>query len=243
MYRHDILLTEYVELYEEMGSRVDLQNILQANIERGVVRDEQRAIWKTWRISVESWQVLNVMALFGQYEIRKALLREVVDCVRSKTKTDSIVAYTNWVKGELVNEASMVQANRVNESESYNIHPLIPQFVASDVSKTNDAQIYGFKLVGKLFIHMWTWNGPLKFVHVIEFFASVKEKLGSLGEAEEMYRECLAMLHRLLGEETDHEDIAFTMNRLASIKWRQGSLVRCRGDAREMSANATSIVW
>lgn len=104
------VFAEYVEVYEKMGRRADLQVILEASIERRVVREDQRVIWRTCWISVEglsenSRRELNLMALFGQYEISKALLKEVVDCVRSRRTAASMSEYTNWVKGDLVKKA------------------------------------------------------------------------------------------------------------------------------------------
>lgn len=121
---------------------VDLKKILRSSIERVIVREEQRAVWKNWRISLETLdenaiQVLHVMALFGASEILESLMIPVVDNVQAESTTRKL-AYTNWVKWELVNKVSLVQVEQSAVETSYQMHPLIRQFLASDVLQEKD---------------------------------------------------------------------------------------------------------
>lgn len=65
-----------------MGSRSDLRPILQANIERRIVRDEQLAIrMRVFTLSENARQVLNIGALYGTSAIPQKLLKEAVGCI------------------------------------------------------------------------------------------------------------------------------------------------------------------
>lgn len=118
VYSADISFAYYLELYEGMESQVSLRNILQMDIDSGIIREEQREIWKTWRISLEKLstnarKVLNVMALFGTVEIPARLMSMIIDCIQTKSTTCK-VAYTNWLKMELVNKVSLVRVEESN---------------------------------------------------------------------------------------------------------------------------------
>ncbi len=44
---------EYADMYR--GKRNDLSEVLDRAVGSGVVHDDQRAIWTTWRVSMEAW--------------------------------------------------------------------------------------------------------------------------------------------------------------------------------------------
>lgn len=83
-------------------------------------------------MSENARKVLNVLALFRKIEILGSLVIQVVDFIRTSS-ISSKVSFANWLKWELVNNVSLVQLKERNGSKTFNMHPLIRQFVVSDL--------------------------------------------------------------------------------------------------------------
>ena len=74
------------------------------NDDCGIVHDEQRVIWSTWKLTMhtlgdDSCRILDFIALCASRPIVSKLTRKVVDEIRDEAIPIE-VAYSNLVKGE-----------------------------------------------------------------------------------------------------------------------------------------------
>lgn len=63
--QHKISFFDFLNIYEAMRKRVDLKPIMNGNKACGVVHDEQRSIWTTWKITLSTLTIDACRTLYA----------------------------------------------------------------------------------------------------------------------------------------------------------------------------------
>ncbi len=96
------------------GKRNDLSEVLDRAVGSGVVHDDQKAIWTTWRVSMEALDensrcAIRSVAMLAVGEVPKCVMRRVVNqCAADGSRSNESILYIRVVKRNLVNKSSLL---------------------------------------------------------------------------------------------------------------------------------------
>ncbi len=129
---------KYAAMYQ--GTWNDLSQVLEKAVDSGVVHNDQRAIWTTWRVSMEALDeisrlVIRAVAMLGVGEVPECLMSRVLnECVADGSENNDSSIFFRVVKGDLVNGSSLLSEEA--KRGSFRLHPLIRQYVRFDAGPT-----------------------------------------------------------------------------------------------------------
>ncbi len=130
---------DYFKMFQD--ERNDLPQMLETAMDSGLVRNEQKAIWTTWRVSMDaldeiSRRTIRAVAMLGVGDVPKCLMRRLVnECVTDRSESDeSNLLFHRVVRRKLVNGSSLLTEE--TKRGSFSLHPLIRQYVRFDASPT-----------------------------------------------------------------------------------------------------------
>ncbi len=139
----------YAGLYE--GKWNEVSEVLETAVDCGVVHSDQKAIWTTWKVSMEgldemSRKAIRAVAMLGVGEVPGYLMRHVVnECGTDGSESNESSVLFFRVKRKLVNGSSLL--NEEAERGSFRLHPLIRQYVRFEASLTRAVSVRRLRCV------------------------------------------------------------------------------------------------
>ncbi len=144
--RFECSFAEYLHLLENTNGREGMQDIMNVREEVRRIRELQRSIWTTWKISVEkisekAYTVLRAMAVLGSAGVGKAIVKGILEAATANG--DGVVEemFRKVILEELMRGSALIwcdegegegecQARRI-----YKMHRLVRRFVLSDMRR------------------------------------------------------------------------------------------------------------
>ncbi len=140
--RFECLFSEYLNLFRNPGRTEDMYDILRSTEDSKPIRESQRSIWTTWRISVErlsdkAYSILRAMAMLGPDGVEERIVKRIVkEVTGEKSNVDRM--FRSLVMEDLIHGSSLIcrdEGEREQGGEKYRMHRLVRRFVVSDVER------------------------------------------------------------------------------------------------------------
>ena len=158
MARFECSFAEYLNMFQNTNRSEVMQDIMKNTEEMNPIRESQRSIWTTWKISVQQLSVkastvLRAMAMLGSGGVEEAILKSILKGVAGDEGGYVGQVFRNIVIGELVHGSSLIcRAEGEREGQEgrvYKMHRLVRRFILSDMERGSALwnEVYNFALV------------------------------------------------------------------------------------------------
>ncbi len=139
-------IAHYHNIFKNSNRTDDMRDIMKNTLEMKPVRESQRSIWTTWRISVgqlstEAYSVLLAMAMLGPGGVEDVIVKEIVKGVTGDEGGNIDRMFRNVVVEELAHGSSLVCRNEAEgrqEGWMYNMHRLVRGFILSETKRGSE---------------------------------------------------------------------------------------------------------
>ncbi len=138
--RFDCSFAQYQNMFEKANRIEDIQNIMRNTDDVKPIRESQRSIWTTWKISVEqlsakAYTVLRAMAMLGPGRVGEAIVTRIVNVVAADEGGSVDGMFEKIVIEELVQNSSLIwrYTREGQERIMYRMHRLVQRFILSDM--------------------------------------------------------------------------------------------------------------
>ncbi len=156
MARFECSFEKYRNMLKNACRIEDMQDIMRNTEEVKPIRESQRSIWTTWKISVgqlsgDAYEVLRVMAMLGPGGVGVPILEGILEGVAADAGRSVDWMFRNIVVGELIHGSSLIcrYAGQGQEGDMYRMHRLVRLFVVSDMERGSAEwnEVYSLALV------------------------------------------------------------------------------------------------
>ena len=144
---------KYLDLFTAANTKEDLQDIMKNSEELAPIRESQRSIWTTWRISVgrlsqKAYKVLRAMAMLGEGSIGEAIVNRMLQADIGNQGVSVEAVFRNVIVEELVYGSSLVRCDDGGEGRVYRMHRLVRRFILNGTGRGSDVwnEAYGLAL-------------------------------------------------------------------------------------------------
>ncbi len=137
--RFECSFEEYLNLFRNASRKEDLESIMENLVELTPIREAQRSIWTTWRISVErlsdkAYSILRAMSMLGQTPIAESIVKGILR--EARDQGDSVdLMFRNVFMKELVHGSSLVYREEEHGERVYSMHRLVRRFILGDMQR------------------------------------------------------------------------------------------------------------
>ncbi len=184
--RFECSLVEYLKMFKNANSLEHMKHIMKNTEEVKPIRDSQRSIWTTWKISVgklseNAYAVLRSMAILGPGGVREAIVKRILKRVAADDEGSVDWMFPSIVIEELVHGSSLISRDGGETRRGdwmYRMHRLVRRFIVSDMERGSAE-----------------WNGVYS-VALVEIHEVVETELGKEGNS-------YAVLPDLIGSNHD----------------------------------------
>ncbi len=154
--RFECSFAEYLDLFQSATKEEDLQNLMQKTVDLTPMRESQRSVWTTWRISVQQLSekanaVLRSMAMLGQVSVGEPILNGILKEVAGCTVGTTEGMFKNAMLQELVHGSSLIYCDdrRGCEQRKYRMHRLVRRFILIDMEQDSNIwnKVYSLSLL------------------------------------------------------------------------------------------------
>ena len=143
MARFECSFVEYLHMFQNANRIEDMQDIMKNTEEVKLIRESQKSIWTTWKISVEKlsqkgYAVLRVIAMLGQGGVGEAIVKEIVKGLARDEEGCVERMFRNVVVEELIHGSSLIcrdEEGQRQEQWTYKMHRLVRRFIVSDMER------------------------------------------------------------------------------------------------------------
>ncbi len=132
---------KYLNLFRNANRKEELQSIMKNTVELTPIRESQRSIWTTWRISVEqlsdeAFAVLRAMAMLGQAPIGETIVNRILEAATPDGQRSVDEMFRSVFLEELVHGSSLIYRDEGHDMGSaYSMHRLVRRFILSDMER------------------------------------------------------------------------------------------------------------
>ena len=133
---------EYLNLFESANK--DRKDIMNKAEELKSIRESQKSIWTTWKISVqkiseEAYTVLRAMALLGQGGIGEAILNGILKASTADGGGSVEGIFRKVIVKELIHGSSLIRCKEGRRGNMYTMHRLVRLFILNDMGRGSAA--------------------------------------------------------------------------------------------------------
>ncbi len=229
--RFECSFREYQNMFKNANRKEDLQDIMKNTDELTVIRESQRSIWTTWKISVQrlsvrAYTVLRAMAMLGPAPVREAIVSRILKVSMADESGRVERKFRDVITEELVHGSSLICRDQgEGRGDVYKMHRLVQRFILSDMIR------------GSV---MWNYVHSLALVAVHESVKTELEKEGkSFGTLPDVFENnyceiaihALALVHDYMLSERSR-DIQ-NVSEIEDIHRYSGMVMRFMGKAAE----------
>ncbi len=147
MARFECSFSRYRDMFKNTNRIEGMQKLMRNTEEVKPIRDSQRSIWTTWKISVEKlsregYAVLRVMAMLWPGGVGEAIVKGIVKEVTADERNSVGGMFQKVVIEELVHGSSLIRRNEGeragDEGRMYRMHRLVRRFVVTEMERGSD---------------------------------------------------------------------------------------------------------
>ncbi len=158
MAQFECSFSEYLNMFKNPNRMEDRQHIMKNTEDVKQIRESQRSIWTTWKISVEKlsetgYAELQAMAMLGPCGVAEGIVKGIVKGLVADEEGSVDWVFRRVVIDEMVHGSSLVSRDE-GESEGqekciYKIHRLVRRFILSDIDRGSAVwnKVYSVALV------------------------------------------------------------------------------------------------
>ena len=153
--RFECSFAEYLNQFKSANRNEAWQAIMNKTEELKSIRESQKSIWTTWKISVEKLSgearaVLRAMAILGQGDIREAIVNGILKAAVGDGGGGVAWMIQSVIVEELMHGSSLISRSRGEGQEKciYIMHRLVRLFILNDMGRGSAIwkDVYGFAL-------------------------------------------------------------------------------------------------
>ncbi len=135
---------EYLYMFENANRLEDMKHLMKNTEEVKPIRESQRSIWTTWKISVrqlseKAYAVLRTMAMLGPCGIAEAMVKRILKEIAADERGSVDWMFRSVVIGELVHGSSLIYRDNSGtgrqEGSVYRMHRLVRRFILSSMER------------------------------------------------------------------------------------------------------------
>ena len=219
--RSDCSFREYLNMFMSANRKEDLQKIIMNMEELKAIRESQRSIWTTWKISVKQlsetgYAVLQAMAMQGQGCIGEAMMKGILKAAAQEGGSAEEL-YESVVVRELMHGSSLIwrDERRGEGSRTYEMHRLVRRFILNE-----------------MVIGQQSKNGRSRIERLLDVFSGTRGVIDSQGRkvisATSILEQTLQIRGAIHGYGKPHLDTASTLNNLGLEYERKCELTKAQ---------------
>ncbi len=147
--RFECTFKDYLNLFKSEN----LQDIMKNSEAPTAIRESQRSIWTTWKISVlrlseEAYAILGAMAMLGQAPIDQTIVRRIMTAAMLHDRRTVKMMFSNVITEELVQGSSLIcrDERRGQQKAMYRMHRLVRRFILNEMLCESDLWNYVYSL-------------------------------------------------------------------------------------------------
>ncbi len=151
-------IAEYLHMFMNANRIEDMRNIMKNTEEMKPIRESQRSIWTTWKMSVarlsgKAYRVLRAMAMLSPVGVGQAIVEGVVKRFAGDEGGSIELMFRNVVIKELIHGSSLIfqdEGERYGrEGSRYRMHGLVRRFILSDMKRGSGLwnEVYSIALI------------------------------------------------------------------------------------------------
>ncbi len=146
----DYSFVEYLNLFES-ANKENWQDVLNNAEELKSIRESQRSIWTTWKISVQKLSgiahtVLRAMAMLGQGGIGEAIVKGILKAATADRGDSTEGMLRNVIVKELMHGSSLIWRDEGEDESTYSMHRLVRRFILGNMVRGSVAWNYVYTL-------------------------------------------------------------------------------------------------
>ena len=143
----------YLSKFNDPNKKGDFQDIMMNTEDSIPIRESQRSIWTTWKISVDqltpkAYTVLRAMAMLGEGGVEEKIVKEILRAAPEDEGSEIEDMFRKFIVEELGYGSSLVCCDGI-EGHVYRMHRLVRQFILNGMKHGSDMwnKVYSVALV------------------------------------------------------------------------------------------------
>ena len=139
--QYECSFAEYLNLVENSDGE-EVQGIMNTSDDFKSIRQSQKSIWTTWKISVQklsrkAWAVLRAMAMLRPSGVGEEISNEILEAAMEAGDGSVKDMSRNVVVKELIHGSSLVWRDEGEGRRIYGMHRLVRRFILNDMVRSS----------------------------------------------------------------------------------------------------------